>query len=141
MVRNRKPTERITHADEQIRAAVRAVTERKLSLRAASVDYNISKSSLARYVTKAREAIIQGEAITAISYQPRYNHAKVFNDDQERALSEYLLVASKMHAGLTRKMLMELAFEYAKMNQFIYPTSWDTNSQAGLFIFSILRYY
>lgn len=139
-VRNPKPTQRVSHSDEQIRAAVQAVIDRKLSLRTVAEDYGITKSTLSRYVMKAKGAIVQGEATALVIHQPKFNHAKVFDDEQERSLSEYLLTASKMHAGMTRKMLMEFAYEYAKINRPTYPTTWDTNKQAGLSPHPVLLY-
>ena len=132
MVRNRKPIQRISHSDEHIRAAVEAVIDKKLSLRTAAEDYQLSKSTLSRYVMKAKCAIQNGEAAATVTYQPRNDHAKIFHDSQEKSLVEYLLTASKMHAGLTRKMLMGFAYEYAKINRLTYPATWDTNKQAGL---------
>lgn len=131
MVRNPKTTQRVSHSDEHIRAAVQAVIDRKLSLRAVAEEYQITKSTLSRYVAKAKNATDHGEVAANVTYQPRFNHAKVFDEPQETSLTEYLLTASKMHAGLTKRMLREFAYEYAKLNRITYPTTWDTNKIAG----------
>lgn len=141
MVRTRKPTQRVSHSDEHIRAAVHTVLDGKLPLRTVADDYGITKSTLSRYVLKTKEATKQGESAAMVSYQPRFNHAKVFDDQQESALTTYLLTASKMHSGLTRKMLMEFAYDYARLNNLTYPMNWDTNKKAGLFLHLLLLVY
>ena len=69
--------------------------------------------------------------------EPKYQYFNrcavwnVFSKDEEKALVEYLVIASNMHYGLSKPQLKKLAFEYVKANAKKYPTFWDKNSKAG----------
>ena len=135
MVRNRIPSTK-SHTDDTVFAtAIKEVVDGTLSLRAAADTFAIPKSTLARDVTKYRNAaktVGNGEAATNISYQPNWNNRQVFTGEQESLLKEYLIEAAKHHAGLTKKMVRELSYEYAKTIGRKYPLTWDTNSTAGI---------
>lgn len=126
MVRNRKTSAKGKIADSVFELAIKEVIDGKLSLRAASESYVIPKSTLARAVTKRRKA---GEA--SVTYQPRWDNRRVFSTEHEVMLESYLVEGAKHHAGLTKVMMRQFAYEYAKKLNLKYPSLWDKNEKAG----------
>lgn len=129
MVRNRKPTRRNAVSDAVIRNAVDSVMNKEMSLRQASEMNGISKSRLARAVIKSKNAAKDGLSIS--TFQPQHHHRMVFNTNQEDMLMSYILEASKIHQGMTKKSVRRFAYEYAKHLKLSYPDSWDPNETAG----------
>ena len=99
MVRTRIPSTK-SHTDDTVFAtAIKEVVDGTLSLRAAADTFAIPKSTLARAVTKYRNAVKtvgNGEAATNISYQPNWNNRQVFTGEQESLLKEYLIEAANI---------------------------------------------
>ncbi|XP_072392377.1 uncharacterized protein [Diabrotica undecimpunctata] len=50
----------------------------------------------------------------------------------ENELESYLITASKIHHGLTRKDTLGLAYQLAVRNGLKIPKNWDTNNSAGI---------
>ena len=122
MVRKRKPLSKVKLSDEILHQAIFDVKEKKLSLRAGADFYGIAKSTLARLVNKT------GSDGTIII---KHDRRQVFTTDQEHKLSAYLVEAAMHHAGLTKVMVRQLAYEYAQKLEIDYPTTWTTNEKAG----------
>lgn len=134
MVRNRKPTGRVRHSDEEILHAVRKVVNKELTIREAADSINISKSTLARAVLKYK----QSPESTTLTFQPNHGHQIVFTPKEESLLTEYILDASKFHCGLSKKMVREFAFEYATKCDITCPSTWKENCMAGMLDINIL---
>ncbi|XP_067939990.1 uncharacterized protein [Watersipora subatra] len=126
MVRKRKTSAKGKIADSVFELAIKEVIDGKLSLRAASESYVIPKSTLARAVTKRRKA---GDA--SVTYQPRWDNRRVFSTEHEVMLESYLVEGAKHHACLTKVMMRQFAYEYAKKLNLKYPILWDKNEKAG----------
>ena len=129
MVRNRKSTERKVGntSSERMKDAVEKVISEGKSIQSVCEMYNIKFSTLRRYVQKARDAGNTG----LTSYAPNYRCRQVFTDVEERLLQDYLIKASKIQFGLTRKQVRKLAFDFAVKNGKEFPESWSTSGYAG----------
>lgn len=63
---------------------------------------------------------------------PNYASRQVFNSEQEKEISEYVLMCSKMCYGKSTRDLRELAYEVAVINDVKVPDSWHENKAAGV---------
>ena len=102
------PHEQMIAAVEQIQAgdSIRKVAER----------FGIAKSTLQRNVKKLGND-------PQIRLVPNYGHARVFSDQMEVILVQYLIKCSNMYFGLTPKDTRRLAFYYAVKNNCKIPES------------------
>ncbi|XP_065653122.1 uncharacterized protein LOC136080428 [Hydra vulgaris] len=66
------------------------------------------------------------------AFKPNYNNRQVFTAEDEKSLSSYLLIASKMNYGLSTRSTRLLAYEFALKNNKICPSSWIKNKIAGI---------
>ncbi|XP_065642819.1 uncharacterized protein LOC136074429 [Hydra vulgaris] len=66
------------------------------------------------------------------AFKPNYNNRQVFTAEDEKSLSSYLLIASKMNYGLSTRSTQLLACEFALKNNKICPSSWIKNKIAGI---------
>lgn len=64
---------------------------------------------------------------------------RVFDDEQERMLANYIKDAAMLRFGLTLKELKELAYQFAKANQIQYPSTWDSEKMAGEYWLRLFR--
>ncbi|ELT96079.1 hypothetical protein CAPTEDRAFT_120620, partial [Capitella teleta] len=110
-----------------MKAAVAMVLEGADSIRNVAKDTGIAKSTLQRYVNKAKHA-----QSTDIRLKPAYDNKLVFTNDEEKDLSKYLLTASKHNHGLTTCSTRKLAYEYAVRNKKNIPSSWTHKGTAGI---------
>ena len=91
----------------------------------------IARGTLKRYIKKIRKDGLEKARLT-----PNYFHSKVFTDNHEKDLAQYLEVASRMHHGLTTHATRQLAYQFATRNNIAAPSSWDLKQEAGLYILS-----
>lgn len=93
---------------------------------------------------KAGESVKGTAKKYGLAYATLYRHVKsgnvspklgrfrpVFNEDQEIELMTYLKDMDSVFFGLTRDEFKNLAYTYAKKNNFSYPKSWDKYEKAG----------
>ncbi|KAJ8909935.1 hypothetical protein NQ315_005654 [Exocentrus adspersus] len=64
---------------------------------------------------------------------PNYTINKIFLDDEEVELCNFLQMMAKLHHGLTPKNVRKLAFDLAVANNKNIPASWHQNQSAGKF--------
>lgn len=128
MVRNKiKKTDFHGQTDQStMRAAVRMVQEGD-SLRHVSELLGVQKSTLHRYVSAAK---VHGDLDTQ-RMRPHYDHKRVFSDEEEIELADYILTASKHHHGLTTSCTRTLSYQYANKNNKVVPESWNQKQKAG----------
>lgn len=115
-----------TASAADMESAVRAVIEKGQSIRSSAQEYGLKKSNLANYVKQAKQI-----GVDNIKYEPNFRKSQVFNDDMEKALEEYLLMASAMFYGLTPHSFRRLAYEFASKNNVKMPVSWEAPRCAG----------
>jgi len=123
MVRNykRKSTKGTTSSN--VIANVIQAVQCGETVRGASRIYGLDRMTLTRYIKRQREN-------PNVQLKPTYKH-RVFTNEEEDALTEYLIFSSKLNFGLSKKMTCQLAYEFAKKN----------NKQVRLLKFQIISYY
>ena len=125
MVRNRiKKTNKVAIPSETMKVAVNKVLE-GTQLNVVARQFNIDRMTLKRYCRKKR--LNPNEA-----FKPNYNNRQVFTAEDEKSLSSYLLIASKMNYGLSTRSTRLLAYEFDLKNNKICPSSWIKNKIAGI---------
>lgn len=108
MVRHRKKKKPEPPSEEEMKRAVCIIIDHDQSIRQTSKETGIPKSTLGRYVSKAKSSGREN-----VRFSPFYATARVFSDAEEAELEDYLLTAFKHHHGLTTKACRDLAFQYA----------------------------
>lgn len=108
---------------ERLSAAIKAVKMENMSNRSAAERYGVARRTLERHLEKWENGIFE--------YKQNNDVQKVFSDEQESMLEQYLVISSKMLYGLSRIEAQKLAFNFAKANNIKYPISWDKNEKAG----------
>jgi hypothetical protein len=129
MVRNRvRKTNIGTVKEDWMKRAVQSVISGEMTLYRAATDFAIPKTTLFRYVQKLKKV---NNCVDLVKFSPNYSVRKIFCDEEENLLVEYLLTASKLNHGLSLKEARRLAHEYAVANSKEIPTSWTLNQTAG----------
>ncbi|KAH9627647.1 hypothetical protein HF086_009797 [Spodoptera exigua] len=95
------------------------------TLRKAAEKHGINHCSLLRYIRK-RDAT--GGDDTGMGYKA---HNRVFNEDQERELSKYLIRCADIYFGLSKKEVRKLAYELTTKYNISRPRIWEENGMAG----------
>lgn len=96
------------------------------SLRKAADKHGVNHCSLLRYIRK-RDAS-KDEENQDMGYKP---HNRVFNEEQERELSKYLIRCADIYFGLSKKDVRKLAYELTTKYNLSRPRTWDDNEMAG----------
>lgn len=130
MVRNRKQTDRKRLSDDDMREAVSLVINKTETLSAVATKFGLAKSTLFRAVHKEQDANKRGTSVA--TFKPNHGHHRVFTDKEEQDLVDYILEASKIHQGMTKKMVREFAYQWASSLNKKHPPTWSTNTMAGM---------
>lgn len=97
---------------------------------------NIQKSTLHRYVQTRKQLTPSTEEHQpdpdSMRFSPNYGHSRVFTDEEEALLEEYLLTASKLQRGLSPCESMKLVYKFSQGNNKSIPEAWKSHSRAGL---------
>lgn len=121
----RKPKERkIALFSEADMAKAVDLVEQGTSRGKAAKICGVSKTTLLRYLKKKAD---QSEC----SYKPNYEINKVFSEEEEVVLTEYIKTCSQMAYGQSTKMVRKLAYELGVANNKKMPTSWTKLQIAG----------
>lgn len=124
-----KKTARSRKTKEEIKFAVTRVIQDGLKIRRVADDLGFSFSALQRHVQRAK-CLPEGQQINYV-YEANPASRKVFTEEQESRLCEYLKMCSKMHYGLGTKETKQFAYEFAKHLRITYPREWDEHKSAG----------
>lgn len=103
-----------------------AVLKKTLSLRQACTVYKVSLQTLFRFVKKTREQPVQN-----VVYRPQLDHHRVFTDEEEVLLSDYIEKIAAMQYELTKISVRKLAYSFALANNKAVPASWAKEGCAG----------
>lgn len=106
--------------------AVTAMDENKISLREACKVYNVKLTTLSRQLKMFRQL-----GPEQYSYKSNFDIHKVFSEEEEELLVDYILKISKMNYGLSKKGVRQLAFKYAVANGKSIPETWKDGKIAG----------
>ncbi|XP_011136537.2 uncharacterized protein LOC105181464 [Harpegnathos saltator] len=96
------------------------------SLRKAAEKHGVNHCSLLRYIRK-RDAS-GNEENQDMGYKA---HNRVFNEEQERKLSKYLIRCADIYFGLSKKDVRKLAYELTIKYNLSRPRTWDDNEMAS----------
>lgn len=105
------------------------------SLRKVGEKYQIPKSTIFKYLHMNKDKNLRENNVDIL----RNDVKRVFDEEEETQLEEYLEKAAYLHMGLNAKQVRELAYQFAvvKQKQNI-PNSWHEHQMAGI---GWLRYY
>lgn len=110
MPRKNKGVRTLLKTDGKVlKKAVLDVIENEMSIRGAAKKYKLCHMTLKRYINKYTNS----ENPQSIKFEPNYEVNKIFSKELEDELESYLITASKMHHGLTRKDTLRLAYQLA----------------------------
>lgn len=109
---------------QDIETAIKFIQEKKMTIGEASRHFNLKKPTLIFHLNKFKQS---GNLI--YSYSPK-KPKKVFSDEEEQLLLQYLTTAANMHYGLTKSQVMRLAYDFAKANNKVTDPSWIANKSA-----------
>ncbi|KAE8738054.1 hypothetical protein FOCC_FOCC016475 [Frankliniella occidentalis] len=115
-----------TFDKETIAEAVKTVRSGK-SIRHTAKEFGLSKSTLQRYVDGTKDQ----EDLSNAKLTPNYASRRVFTEDMEKELSEYIRDCAKMGFGLDTEQVGHLAFKLAQINSLTRPPKWDEEEKAG----------
>lgn len=105
---------------------IKLVQMNSLEVRTVSKQCNVSRTTLQGHFGAHLES---GNA--EFFYKNNCSIWQFFSNKEELDLHDYLLTAaSLMHYSLS-KDVQKLAYQFANANTKTYPTSWNTNCQAG----------
>uniref|UniRef100_A0A2A4K4E0 HTH CENPB-type domain-containing protein n=1 Tax=Heliothis virescens TaxID=7102 RepID=A0A2A4K4E0_HELVI len=110
--------------------AAEEVLRRKVPFRDAANSYQLCHVTLYRYVQKKKKMLEEGltNSLPNVGYVSK---RRIFSDQEEKILAEYLLHCSQINYGMTTKEVRKMAFQLAiKYNKDI-PCSWTSNQCAG----------
>lgn len=97
-------------------------------IRTAAREFGLKKSTLHKYVKTIRSSITPD----LISFTPNYAVKKVFSDEEEKLLLEYLIKAAKMNYGLSTRQTCTLAYQFAVARKLTnIPEAWVRDGMAG----------
>jgi hypothetical protein len=107
-----------------IQEAVRAVQERRLSLRFAASSYGMIHTAMHnRFLKKISNGVECNWRLTI---------RQIFNENQELMLVDYVIKCSKLNYGMAYNQIRQLAYEYARRLHCKFPSSWIDNKIAGI---------
>lgn len=127
MPRSKTGNKRSKVSEDSLSQAIKAVKEDGLSVRMASKQFSVSRTTLQRHLQDYERS---GDNVFRLGNKNAV--WKVFTDEEEKCLVTYLTKACHMHYGLTRGEVMILAYQFAKSISKKYPITWDANGKAGL---------
>ncbi|XP_071638428.1 tigger transposable element-derived protein 6-like [Temnothorax longispinosus] len=126
----KKKTDRQTVDAGTMELGIRKVVDDEWSIQAAAESLGINRTTLHRYVKKYKETAPEERRCMRLT--PNYATKVVFSPIIEESLKEYLMTASQMHHGLTRKQVMQLAYQLAVANKLDCPRNWQEKQSAGV---------
>ncbi|XP_063706325.1 zinc finger protein 62 homolog [Culicoides brevitarsis] len=142
MVRNYKPkTDRPKISEADIAAAVEDVIKHQISVHQAALKHKINQQTLYSRIRKLRSEIsLDGSSLENIenvlndpnisTIVTQKTAKKIFTDQQEEELAKFIL--DRPDPNITRTQCREIAYEFAKQQGVVYPSSWDKNQMAGI---------
>ncbi|CAM4575953.1 unnamed protein product [Leuciscus chuanchicus] len=100
------------------------------TVRAVAKDFAICHTTLFRF-NKKREKLT-GEGSDTLPRAGYWTSRKVFSEDQERSLREYLKRAADLYYWLDPKEVRKFAFQLASRYNCNFPPKWSETSMAGV---------
>ncbi|CAG9581916.1 unnamed protein product [Danaus chrysippus] len=129
MPRSRQNKKRAPLDTDKIENAIRLLKEKKLTFHGASKHFQIPRTCLRRYHSYALK-----EGISVAEIRKNLAVKRVFADEQELMLANYIKDAAPLQFCLTLKEVKKLAYQFAKVNQIKYSSRWDSEKMAGEYL-------
>lgn len=107
--------------EEQLKCAIIEVKLQKLTVTQSALRYNLSLTTLKRYLKKNKNANELPNNLKRLTH-----NRQIFNNKQEKELTIYLNKCAKLNHGQTTGQVRQLAFSYAKANNIQHPLNWTT---------------
>lgn len=131
MPRNRKRTSNHrSYSEEELKNATRLVINGTQSIRETSRLTKIPRTTLKRFVLKFRAAAID-DATAQVNFRPMNEHLKIFSNDEELLLVDYITRSANIHYGLSIALTRRLAYEFAVANNKKILPNWEKEKMAG----------
>lgn len=103
----------------------------------AAIAENLDPETFRRHHKKYEESVKLAMEFKAAQ---NYSTKKIFSDDLEEKLCEYILRCADLGYGLTRQQCCEIAYKTALHNNVKVPQSWIDKKQAGIeWLFGFFR--
>lgn len=112
-------------SQDQMEAAINLVKD-GMKIRAAAKCKKIPYTTLYRYIKKSKSAL------GPVRLTPNYCVNRVFTDEQEQSLVDYIIKCSQMFYGLTPIDVRTLAYEMSVANDIKVPDKWREQQLAGI---------
>lgn len=125
MARQKKDRKIGKHTEAQMRDALSLIKQGS-SIRKAAQRRSIPYPTLRRYFLKQQRL---GEEA---KLTPNYEINRVFTEEQEKSLLDYLFECAFAFYGITNKECRLIAYQMAQHNQIRMPNSWTQNGLAGI---------
>lgn len=111
MPRSKSGVKRRPVSKEDLEKAVEAVMKKECTAYSAAKDYNVDKATLSRQLKKFKES-----GLNTFEYRQNNDVNKVFTDNEEKLLVEYILNSSHLNYGLTLQGVRAFAYQFASVN-------------------------
>lgn len=128
----KRKTDRGKWSVQDMKMAIEKVRNGELSIRDAGDQYNVPKSTLQRRVANKNKIVNENQ-----KYLGRFR--KIFSDEQEHEITEYILEMEQRFFGITYKELRQLAFDFAHANKIPNTFNKDKRMASKKWIYGFLR--
>lgn len=122
-----RTTNNRAYSKDLLKNCVRRILDGAFTIREASRESEIPRSTLKRYVTKCMAAVDPEK----VNFRPKNKHLQVFTDEEEALLVNYIRSAAAIHYGLTSESTRRLAYEFAVANNKQLKVNWERDKIAG----------
>lgn len=112
------------HTAAEIKKGIDLHLKGKLSLRKAAKEAKIPYPTLRRYVLKYI-------ANPSSRLEPHYDVKKIFSEEQENSIKDYIIECANKFYGLTSKDCRRIAYQMAIINKISTPENWKKEKMAG----------
>ncbi|KAK6490350.1 hypothetical protein HHUSO_G4860 [Huso huso] len=114
---------------EVMERATKLVIEKNQTIRSVAKNFDICHVSLSRFVKKTQMASEKGSETPppVVGYKSH----RVFNEELETALEEYLIQTAELYCGLTPNEVRKLAYQCAVHYKLSFPQRWSETGMAG----------
>lgn len=118
----------VRHPENVMKKACMEVIVKGRSKKSVSEEFGIPRRTIRRYLAKCEGDL---ENITMNNFKPNYSVNRIFNDQEEQKLCDYLIESAKHHFGFSNKNVRKLAYELAIKYDKEIPEAWKANNMAG----------
>ena len=119
-------------SENNIRGAIHEVLSGSLSIRKASVAFNLSRSTLAIYVKKFKVLGRLPHADEPVKVKQTNHHSQIIPPALETELARFLTASSVDNNGLSPNVAQIFTYWFAVVNQISLPVNWNLKQKASL---------